>query len=157
RVASAGDSRNALPQVLREGGSPDQRGPLRAPERDPLEDPTRRPRLPRLSAHILRRFERGGRPVPFPRGPGDSRHDRECSGQGPPRHPAAHIADEDRPQHEGAPHHLPDSQDPPADDSVEPHDRPGSGAVLPTAPSDVQPVPWDEQQHGRCHRLQPAF
>lgn len=29
--------------------------------------------------------------------------------------------------------------------------------ICPTAPSGVQPVPGEEQQHGRCYRLQPAL
>lgn len=52
-----------------------------------------------------------------------------------PRWPSTAVADiahEDRPQHARAPHHLPYAQDPPADDSAEPHGRPGAGAVLPT-------------------------
>ena len=44
----------------------------------------------------------------------------------------ADLAHEDRTQHARAPHHLPYAQDPPADDSAEPHGRPGAGAVLPT-------------------------
>lgn len=58
-VAPPADSRDAFPQVLREGGPSHLRRSPRSAQRHPLDYFTGGARLSRIPAHFLRRIERG--------------------------------------------------------------------------------------------------